>query len=191
MGPDESIEDAPRYRPWMSLAIAIVFELQRFIAVHKPYGLAHLLRVGDLDLAKKWLGILVCLLFATVLVEHAWAFVPRSAGRSYVRLESAYYLIDTLFLLGDLRGRVVSRVSSGVPLAAVGDGRRRDDARPVGLSPVQGADDKQRQADQAGTTCGNSPATAVGYCVVLFLRHRTFSHDCLPVMAAVVCSSYE
>jgi len=101
-----------RYRLFLCLLIAFVFAMQRFIVIQKPYALARLLGVGDLALVKKWLGIAVSFLFVAVLVEYAWAFLPRLRRRlgplrvplrSYAFYERAFYVVASLFLLSDLR----------------------------------------------------------------------------------------
>lgn len=105
-----------RYRLAMLLAILFVFALQKFIAFQKPYALARLLKVDDLNLLKMWLGVLVSFLLVVVLMEYAWAFIPRLVReRSWFRprvhslayYESAIYLLASLFLFGDLQGRLL------------------------------------------------------------------------------------
>ena len=105
-----------RYRLAMLMAILLVFASQQFIAFQKPFALARLLQVDDLGLVTKWLGVSVSLLLVVVLVEYAWAFIPRlSRRRSEFKprvrsagfYESAFYLLASLFLFGDLQGRLL------------------------------------------------------------------------------------
>lgn len=118
-----------RYRLFLCLVIALVFALQRFIMIQKPYALARLLGVDDLVLIKKWLGIAVSLLFLAALAEYAWAFLPRLARRigrsrapvrSCVAFERAFYLVASLLLLVDLRGLWLRRFLPGFPSPSPG-----------------------------------------------------------------------
>ena len=102
----------PGYRLCLALVIASVFALQKFITVQKPYLLARLLGVNDLQLVRKWLGVMVSVLFVAALVEFAWAFLPRlcqrrrwtwpRVERSYEFRAASFYIAASLFFLADL-----------------------------------------------------------------------------------------
>jgi hypothetical protein len=123
-------EPLVRYRLFLCLLIAFVFALERFIVIQKPYALARLLGVGDLTLVKKWLGIGVSFLFVGVLVEYAWAFLPRLARRrvrwrvperSYAFYERAFYVVASLFLFGDLQGWLLRGLLPPFPSPTLGE----------------------------------------------------------------------
>lgn len=160
------------YRLAMLMAILLVFAFQQFISFQRPFALARLLGVDDLSLVTKWLGVLASLLLVVVVVEYAWAFIPRLArGRSLLSLEP--------FQASPLAGRFSLRpvVEGAFPHAS---------PWLVGQTILVVGALNWMQVDRARIA-----TTAIGYCVFLLLLHRSFSHYHLPVMAMVVCLNYE